>query len=240
MFLERKFISSSLTHCRACVRTTCSRTKADTSYIRYIAAVHNSMVGHWGLQKCRELYLLDKDFYLCHVPGKEVHQYVPDALSRLCENHMLSNESEKPAHKRHQAFLASIEPKHRIPDAVFKQIAAVHNSMVGHWGLQKCREFLNDPTITDRTITQFIRQCPCCQVMSRLKILIKTHPFTCASYNPFESLHIDHIGPLPVDDKGNSHILVMIDAFSRWVELFPTKTTGASEPSIRNTRCHSH
>ena len=102
----------------------------------------------------------------------------PDALSRLCENHILSNESEKPAHKRHQAFLASIEPMHRIPDAVFKQIAAVHNSMVGHWGLQKCREFLNDPTITDRTITQFIRQCPCCQVMSRLKILIKTHPFT--------------------------------------------------------------
>ena len=104
--------------------------------------------------------------------------------------------------------------------------------MVGHWGLQKCREFLNDPTIT---ITQFIRQCPYCQVMSRLKIFIKTHPFTCASYNPFESLHIDHIGPLPVDDKGNSHILVRIDAFSRWVELFPTKTTGASEgPAFRN------
>jgi hypothetical protein len=140
---------------------------------------------------------------------------------------MLSNESEKPAHKRHQAFLASIEPKHRIP--VFKQIAAVHNSMVGNWGLRKCREFLNDPTIADRTITQFIRQLPCCKVRSRLKIPIKTHPFTCASYNPFESLHIDHIGPLPVDDKGNSHILVMIDAFSRWVELLPTKTTGASE-----------
>ncbi len=61
--------------------------------------------------------------------------------------------------------------KHRIPDAVFKQIPKVYNSMVGHWGLQKCREFLNDPTIT-----QFIRQCPCCQVMNRLKILIKTHP----------------------------------------------------------------
>ena len=49
----------------------------------------------------------------------------------------------------------------------------------------------------------------------------------CVSYNPFESLHIDHIGPLPVDDKGNSHILVMIDAFSRWVELYPTKTIRA-------------
>ena len=56
--------------------------------------------------------------------------------------------------------------------------------------------------------------------MSRIKILIKTHPFTCASYNPFESLHIE---------KGSTHILVMIDAFSRWVELFPSKTSGASE-----------
>ncbi len=74
MFLERKFISSSLTHCRACARTTCS--------------------------------------------------------------------------------------------CIFDTL------LVGHWGLQKCREFLNDPTITDRTITQFTRQCPCCQVMSRLKILI--------------------------------------------------------------------
>ena len=55
------------------------------------------------------------------------------------------------------------------------------------------------------------------------------HPHQVASYNPFESLHIDHIGPLPSDNKGNTHILVMIDAFSRWVELFPTKTTGASE-----------
>ena len=35
-----------------------------------------------------KLYLQDKDFHLCHVPGKEVHQGVPDALSRLCENHM--------------------------------------------------------------------------------------------------------------------------------------------------------
>ena len=55
-------------------------------------------------------------------------------------------------------------------------------------------------------------------VMSQLKILTRTHPFTaCASYNPLESLHIDHIGSLPTYSKGNTHILVMIDAFSRWV-----------------------
>ena len=97
-----------------------------------------------------KLYLQDKDFYLCHVPGKEVRQFVPDALSRLCVNHMPVKESEKPAHKRHQAILATLEPKHRIPDTIFRQITAVHNSMVGHWGLEKCRERLNDPKRTRR------------------------------------------------------------------------------------------
>ena len=113
-------------------------------------------------------------------------------------------ESEKPAHKWHQAFLATLEPKNCIPDAIFRQIAAVHNSMVGHWGLEKCRERLNDPTITDRTITQFIRQCPCCQVMSRLPILIKTHPFTCAStHRPHRSSPTGCQGqhPYPGDDR---------------------------------------
>jgi len=40
----------------------------------------------------------------------------------------------------------------------------------------------------------------------------------CASYNPFEVLYLDHIGPLTKDAHGNEYILVIIDAFSRWVE----------------------
>ena len=35
-----------------------------------------------------KLYLQDKDFDLYHVPGKEEHQFVPDALSRLCVNNI--------------------------------------------------------------------------------------------------------------------------------------------------------
>jgi len=67
--------------------------------------------------------------------------------------------------------------------------------------------------------------------LNRLKIPIKTHPFTCASYNSFEVLHLDHIGLLPVDLHGNEYILGIIDAFSRWVELFPTKSTNALDLS---------
>ena len=92
-------------------RTYSTILKTDHMNLTYLNFTLTGKVQRW------KLYLLDKDFYLCHVPGKEVHQFVPDALSRLCENHMLSNESETPTHKRHQAFLASIEPKlHRIPE----------------------------------------------------------------------------------------------------------------------------
>jgi transposase InsO family protein len=65
--------------------------------------------------------------------------------------------------------------------------------------------------------------------MSRMRLQIKAHRFTCASYNPFEVLHLDHIGLLIKDAHGNEYILVIIDAFSRWVELFPTKLTTAAE-----------
>ena len=55
--------------------------------------------------------------------------------------------------------------------------------------------------------------------MSQLRIPIITHPFTCASYYPFEVIHLDHIGPLTADAHGNKFILVLIDAFSRWVRV---------------------
>ena len=65
--------------------------------------------------------------------------------------------------------------------------------------------------------------------MNRLRFPIKTHPFTCTSYNPFEVIPLDHIGPFNVDNKGNQYILVQVDAFSRFVELFPTRSVSAYE-----------
>jgi hypothetical protein len=99
------------------------------------------------------------------------------------------------------AILSALQPKQHIPEDVYVKIAAVHNSSVGHWG----QATLNDPSITDRMISMFIRQCPCCQVMSRLKVQIKTHPYTCASYNPFKVIHLDCIGP-----HGNMFILMSL------------------------------
>ena len=183
--------------------------------LTYINTVLTGKVLRW------KLYLQDKNCDVTYVQGKSKRQFVPDALSRLCENNMPPQQIA--------AMLASLAPSIRIPPATYKQIAEVHNSTVGHWGLLICKKRLANKAISDRMITQFIRQCPCCQVMSRLKIPIRTHPFTCASYNPFEVIHLDHIGPLLKDDHGYDYIFVLIDAYFWWVELFPTKTTTALE-----------
>ncbi len=112
----------------------------------------------------------------------------------------------------------------------------------GHVGLKLCKHRFKeiheqrikdglapDDAIPDRMIKEFLRQCPYCQITNGLRLPIKAYRFTCASYNPFEVLHLDHIGPLTNDAHGNEYILVIIDAFSRWVELFPTKSTTAAE-----------
>ena len=51
-----------------------------------------------------------------------------------------------------------------------------------------------------------------------MKYPINAYRYTTSTYKPMECLNIDFIGPFP--DKG--YILVMIDTFSRFVELYAT------------------
>ena len=87
-----------------------------------------------------------------------------------CQTHCLDYIPKKQeTGKERTAILSALQPKQHIPEDVYVKIAAVHNSSVGHWGQAKCKRTLNEPSITDRMISTFIRQCPCCQVMSRFK-----------------------------------------------------------------------
>jgi hypothetical protein len=63
--------------------------------------------------------------------------------------------------------------------------------------------------------------------MSAIKFCIKTHPFTTASYDAMDVLNMDTIGPLKEDEFGNKFILVVIDCFTRWVELYAIPDTSA-------------
>ena len=44
---------------------------------------------------------------------------------------------------------------------------------------------------------------------------------------PFKTIHIDHKGPLRPSINSNTHCLVVVDAFSRFIEAYPVRDTGA-------------
>lgn len=90
------------------------------------------------------------------------------------------------------------------------------------------------------TIASRVKSCPKCQ---RCKQAANTKLGPLASEvitKPWEKIFIDHIGPLPRSTKGNKYILTIVDSFSKFVILLPTKNTKAKTTvNLLSTRVFS-
>ena len=115
---------------------------------------------------------------------------------------------------------------------IYEAIKTVHNSTAGHAGVDRTCIRLVDQGVQwkgmRQAVRQFIKECPSCQLMSFIKIAVHTHPFTAGVYGPWERVNIDTIGPLPEDELGYKFIIVIIDCFSRFLELHPAKDATAA------------
>ncbi|XP_018377468.1 PREDICTED: LOW QUALITY PROTEIN: uncharacterized protein K02A2.6-like [Trachymyrmex cornetzi] len=52
---------------------------------------------------------------------------------------------------------------------------------------------------------------------------------------PFATMHVDHIGPLEKTGKGYRHLLIVIDAFTKFIRIYPCKST-TTEESVKHLR----
>jgi transposase InsO family protein len=177
----------------------------------------NPMVQRWQVDT------QEFDFGIEDILG--INNPVADGFSRLVQNNMTP------------ALIASLLPPGPIPENIQILIGKVHNSVSGHHGLERTLRLLTTPSSNDSSITlirkpvmylrtyirDYIRLCPCCQKMSMIKMPIHAHPFTTSTYYPMECLNIDFVGPYP--DGG--YVMVIIDTFTRWVELFAAKSADA-------------
>lgn len=199
--------------------------RTDHKNLTYLNLNPSPKVQRW------KLFIQEFNFDIEHVAGKD--NFVADAFSRLCtvwEEPMI-DEDYLFAFPTERNVQSMIHP--RIPQEYYDFIREVHNEVCGHHGVERT---LSKLQVKGRQwdkmrahVKQFIRECPACQLMSEKKILIKVHPRTMASYEPMDVLNVDTIGPLPEDEFGYKFILVVIDCFSRWVELYPTIDTSAME-----------
>lgn len=94
----------------------------------------------------------------------------------------------------------------------------------GHLGMTKTLKKINKQYFwvgMCRDIKSYVRTCHDCQMSKPSpNTRLGLHSAAPAS-RPWECLHIDHVGPYPRSNRGNIGILSMIDAFSKFVLLFP-------------------
>ena len=76
-------------------------------------------------------------------------------------------------------------------------------------------------------INLFIKNCHPCQRMKGPNRAPRHEMALLPSGYVMERVHIDHMGPLPATQLGNQHILVMVDAFSKfvWAAAVPDQKT---------------
>jgi hypothetical protein len=112
------------------------------------------------------------------------------------------------------------------PEERARLVRSVH--CLGHFGISKTTKLLKELFWWPRMYfdsKSCVTNCPECE---RRKAPNKTdlangplNPFV-ASY-PREVMAWDVMGPLPTSNRGNKYIVVVMDMFSRWVEMGPVK-----------------
>ena len=105
--------------------------KTNHKNLTFIGDSANAMVVHW------KLALMQYDFEFEHISG--VKNVVADYLSRLVKNHMENNKNFNQQLIMTAGFHGFI-----VPDDAHDKIIKVHNSLVGHSGLERCLKRLSD------------------------------------------------------------------------------------------------
>lgn len=176
--------------------------RTDHKNLTYISTAGSSKVIRW------KLLIQEFNFDIEYLPG--LQNVVADAMSRLCSDSSFDEPS---------VDLMNLDTSF-ISTEQYELIASVHNEVAGHHGVERTLVKLEQLGhhwfhIRDH-VKSFIKHCPFCQKTTQIAVSNRTKPFTVSTMEPMECLNIDYLGPFP--DGG--HILVIIDCFTRFIELY--------------------
>jgi len=120
-----------------------------------------------------------------------------------------------------------------VPESMVDNLIRRHHDELAHCGVEKTYQGLREtywfPSMRKR-IRDYIDNCIICLMADNSAHRFEgQYQFVDPPKNPFECVHLDHFGPMHVTENGYRYILAVIDAFTRYVWLFPTKTCNAKE-----------
>lgn len=120
-----------------------------------------------------------------------------------------------------------------VPKSMENQILAKYHDQMGHFGVAKTLELIQRsywfPKMKEKT-RQYIADCLKCIVYSPHAKqgggILHSIP---KGNIPFDTIHVDHVGPYEKTRHGRKHILVIVDAFTKFVKLYPCKSVDCRE-----------
>ena len=78
-------------------------------------------------------------------------------------------------------------------------------------------------------MSAYVKGCMECNQNKKATVSARHPMLSYHSGSPMERVHLDFIGPLPRTERGNEHILMMVDQFTKWVECIPLPSQSAEE-----------
>lgn len=119
-----------------------------------------------------------------------------------------------------------------IPSSMEQEIIKIAHRQ-GHYAVQKTKDLVERlyhiPNLTPK-VHNIVKSCIECLVAEAKsgKKEGMLNPIN-KDDKPFNTYHIDHLGPMEQTKKRYNHIFVVIDGFSKFVWLYSTRSTGAEE-----------
>jgi transposase InsO family protein len=114
-----------------------------------------------------------------------------------------------------------------------EKFKAVHNSVVGHLGVDATiRRLAEQGTVAPGLrpqVQDLVASCAVCQKVRLGQGSVIAAVRTTAVQQPFQHIMWDTIGPLPVSSAGYEYVLVVMDRFTRFIELIPTHTVSSRD-----------
>ncbi|GKT25866.1 Transposon Tf2-6 polyprotein [Aduncisulcus paluster] len=221
--------------------------QTDHANLRFMQNSKSPKVCRWNS------FLNDFSFDVVHIPGKD--NIVADAMSRIGHKITLKrlvidegaleeikkaqlnlSDDEKEAYSFDEGYFRDNSHRIIIPrteDILKRKVFDMfHGAITGHHGAAQTQFKIQNHGLSWSTIAndckEWVSSCITCHKI-RDSLPKRKPAFSTEREYPFHTLCIDTMGPFPDSELGHKYIIVIVDAFTRWCELLPTKTAESRE-----------
>lgn len=116
-----------------------------------------------------------------------------------------------------------------VPKKCIWQVIRANHDDLGHFAVDKTVDRIRSlywfPKLK-KTVSKYVKNCLNCIYSKNINGKKEGKLYPIPKYaRPFHTLHIDHLGPFVKTTLGNTHILVTVDSFTKFVFISPVRNT---------------